>query len=75
MKPKKRTILLTVCLIALIRMIPFVIIPEWRAYVMENPVVIVQALAQVVAIGLVLLLGVFVLLKWVRGGKNEEGKS
>ncbi len=75
MKVKKRTVLWNVCIVVLIRMIPFIVIPEQRAFVMENPTIILQALAQAVAIGLVLLLGVFILLKWVRGGKKEEDAS
>ena len=75
MTVKKRTVLWNVCIVVLIRMIPFIVIPEQRAFVMENPTIILQALAQVFVIGLVILLGVFILLKWVRGGKKEEDAS
>ena len=63
-----------VVVLALISFSPYVIIPDLRAWVVDNPLTVLLCTLQGLALACVLMLGVHLLLKWVRGEKKEEEK-
>ncbi len=73
-KERKKWIFWGVVVPALIRAVPYVVIPERRAWVVENPLTLLLCMVQAVVIFLPILLGAYFLLKWVRAGKKEEDK-
>lgn len=67
-----KEILWIIVIPVLIRILPLVLIPEWRAEIVEHPLGLLVALAQAAVLSLVLLLGVHLLFKWVRAEKKEK---
>ncbi len=61
-------------ILALICACRFVINPELRAWVVENPMTMLLCTVQVIVLCSVLMLGAYLLLKWVRAEKKEEDK-
>lgn len=74
-KEPRRKWICCVVVLALIHASPYVLIPEWRAWVMENPLTVLLCTLQAVLLCSVLMLGAYLLLKWVRAEKKEEDKS
>ena len=73
-KEQRKKWLRNVVILTLIHASPYVIIPERRAWVMENPVTMLLIMLQVILLFSVLMLGACFLLKWVRAEKKEEDK-
>lgn len=71
-KKRRNRWICEVVILALISFSPFVIIPDLRAWVVENPLTVLFCTVQGLVLACVLMLGAYLLLKWVRGGKKEE---
>lgn len=73
-KEQRKKWIRNVVILTLIHASPYVIIPEQRAWVMENPVTMLLIMLQSILLFSVLMLGAYLLLKWVRAEKKEEDK-
>ena len=71
-KEQRKKWIRNVIILAIIYAIPYIVIPERRAWVIENPLTILLCLVQVAVLFSVLMLGAYLLLKWVRAEKKEE---
>ena len=73
-KEQRNKWLRNVALLTLIYATPYVVIPEWRRWVIENPLTVLLCTIQVIVLFSVLMFGAYLLLKWVRAEKKEEDK-
>lgn len=71
-KEQRKKWIRNVIILAIICAIPYIVIPELRAWVIENPLTILLGLVQAAVLFSVLMLGAYLLLKWVRAEKKEE---
>ena len=71
-KQQRKKWIRNVVLLTLIYASPYVIIPERRAWVTENPLTMLMCIVQAALLFSVLMLGAYLLLKWVRAEKKEE---
>ena len=73
-KQRRKKWILEIVISVLIYASPYVIIPEWHTWVVENPLTMLLCIVQAVVLVSVLMLGAYLLLKWVRAEKKEEDK-
>lgn len=73
-KEQRNKFIRNVVILTLIHAIPFVVNPELRTWVMENPLTMLLCVVQVIVLFSVLMFGAYLLLKWVRAEKKEEDK-
>ena len=73
-KKQRNKFIRNVVILTLIHAIPFVVNPELRTWVMENPLTMLLCVVQVIVLFSVLMFGAYLLLKWVRAEKKEEDK-
>ncbi len=71
-KEQRKKWIRNVIILTIIYAIPYIVIPERRAWVIENPLTILLGLVQAAVLFSVLMLGAYLLLKWVRAEKKEE---